>query len=431
MTLRSLGWALTSLVLISLTSPLIAQDAATADVENSKFQISGTVNSTAYVRSGPSETDYPTIKLDKGAQVTVVGERFDWLKIQPPADSFCYVAKAYVNRAGNGSFGMVTSTLYVRVGSDLNPLKTKVATKLEPNQRVQIIGEQDEYFKIKPPADVFFYINKQFVDPVKPLNAPAASASDQSAQPQSAPENSTPAVASSSSSSNDTSSSASPTTQPQANSSTPATQPSADAQAEFDRLENEYAQATEKPINEQPVEELLSGYQKLSTSDGMPESMRRICDFKINVLKTRAELKQQYVEAQKVQQAGKQKQVVLGVEQQEIEDRIKKNDVEFYTAVGTLRTSSLQVGPQTLFRLTDPASGRTVIYIRSDDPKLTQYIGQFIGVRGDVATDSQLSLRIITPTRFENVNPAKVGSSVASQIVPASLLPSGTASNND
>jgi hypothetical protein len=122
---------------------------------------------------------------------------------------------------------------------------------------------------------------------------------------------------------------------------------------------------------------------------------------------------------------------VLGVEQQEIEDRIKKNDVEFYTAVGTLRTSSLQAGPQTLWRLTDPASGRTVIYIRSDDSKLTQYIGQFIGVRGDVSTDSQLSLRIITPTVFENVNPAKVGSSVASQIVPPSLLPAGTASNND
>jgi uncharacterized protein YraI len=427
MTLRSLGWAFTSLVLISFTSRLVAQDAAPADVENSKYQISGTVNSTAYVRSGPSETDYPTVKLDKGAQVTVVGERFDWLKIQPPQDSFCYVAKAYVNRAGNGSFGIVTSTLYVRVGSDLNPLKTKVATKLEPNERVEIIGEQDEYFKIKPPADVYFYINKQFVDPVKPLTPTVASASDQTTPPQSSPDNSASAVATAGSTT------APSTTQPQSadNSAAPATQPTADAQAEFDRLENEYAQATEKPINEQPVEELLNGYEKLSSTDGLPESMRRICDYKVSVLKTRAELKDQYVAAQKVLEAGKQKEMVLGVEQQEIEDRIKKNDVEFYTAVGTLRTSSLQVGPQTLFRLTDPASGRTVIYIRSDDPKLTQYIGQFIGVRGDVTTDSQLSLRIVTPTVFENVNPAKVGSSVASQIVPPSLLPAGTASNNE
>src|SRR5450432_2710295 len=157
MTVRSLARAIfTSLVLVSLTSVLHAEDSAAPDVENSKFQIAGTVNSTAYVRSGASENDYPTMKLDKGADVTVVGERFNWLKIQPPPGSFCYVAKAYVNRAGNGSIGIVTSTLYVRVGSDVNPLKTKVATKLEPNERVEIIGEQDEYFKIKPPAGVYY-----------------------------------------------------------------------------------------------------------------------------------------------------------------------------------------------------------------------------------------------------------------------------------
>ncbi|HMB95188.1 MAG TPA: SH3 domain-containing protein, partial [Tepidisphaeraceae bacterium] len=436
MIVRSFSRAIfTSLVLLSLTSLVHAQDLAAADVENSKFQISGTVNSTAYVRSGASENDYPTMKLDKGADVTVVGERFNWLKIQPPPGSFCYVAKAYVNRAGNGSIGIVTSTLYVRVGSDVNPLKTKVATKLEPNERVEIIGEQDEYFKIKPPAGVYYYINKQFVDPVRPLahGAVVASAApgDQSTPPadNSSSNNST--------ASNDSSSGASPSTQPNSQvaeatpTTAPSTQPTADAQAEFDRLESEYSQATQKTINEQPVEELLAGYQKLSASDGLPESMRRICDFKVNVLKTRAELKAQYAGAQKVQEDGKQRQMILTAEQQEIQDRIKKNDISFYTAVGTLRTSSLQEGPQTLYRLTDPASGRTVIYLRSDDNKLGQYIGQFIGVHGDVASDTQLSLRIITPTAFETVNPAKVGTSVASQIVPASLLPGGVTASSE
>src|SRR5690242_11062752 len=68
-------------------------------IESSKFQAVGAVNANAvFVRSGPSENDYPVMKLDKGAQVTVVGARFEWLKIVPPDGSFCYVAKAYVEK---------------------------------------------------------------------------------------------------------------------------------------------------------------------------------------------------------------------------------------------------------------------------------------------------------------------------------------------
>ena len=53
-------------------------DTAPAEVENSKYQFAGAINSNAvYVRSGPSDNDYPTIKLDKGAEITVVGLRFD------------------------------------------------------------------------------------------------------------------------------------------------------------------------------------------------------------------------------------------------------------------------------------------------------------------------------------------------------------------
>ena len=154
-----------------LDSPLRTQ--ATDDIENAKFQATGAVNSNSvYIRSGPSENDYATMKLDKGAQVTVVGERFNWLKILPPEGSFCYLSKAYVNRAGNGSIGMVTGHVYIRVGSALNTLKTKTATTLEPNQRVEIIGEQDEYFKVKPTDEVYVYVNKQFVDFVG-LNDPS------------------------------------------------------------------------------------------------------------------------------------------------------------------------------------------------------------------------------------------------------------------
>src|SRR4051812_28742496 len=160
---------------ISLSAPAFAAPAdegqATAspvEVENAKNSFPGIVNSNAvYVRCGPAESYYPTLKLDKGARVTVVGMKLDWLKIVPPEGSFCYISKAFVDRTGDGTSGKVNKdSVNVRAGSALNSLKVVPLTQLSVGMEVKILGEQDEYFKIAPPeGKAFVYINKQFVDP--------------------------------------------------------------------------------------------------------------------------------------------------------------------------------------------------------------------------------------------------------------------------
>ncbi|MEZ0267228.1 MAG: SH3 domain-containing protein, partial [Phycisphaerae bacterium] len=96
-----------------------------ADVENSKFTTTGIIQSNAvFVRCGPGDNYYPTMKLDKGTKVKVVGARFDWLKVVPPEGSFCYVAKLYVDRHGVGQVGRVNKdSINVRAGSSLSALK--------------------------------------------------------------------------------------------------------------------------------------------------------------------------------------------------------------------------------------------------------------------------------------------------------------------
>jgi hypothetical protein len=421
------------------------------------------------------------MKLDKGAEVTAVGLRFEWLKVVPPEGSFCYAAKAYIDRHGDGRQGRVTSTLNVRVGSQLNELKAKIATKLEPGASVEIIGEEQEYFKIKPPTGVFFYVNKQFVDPVRavnlaqadpqkqagpqvPLPQPEQPSESQSQPPAPAPSDTGATAQDTTTTPTDTSNSGiasndpldttvtptapTPTPSPspspsytspsaavaqQRERTTPATQPvaAANEEAEFDRLEKEYADATLRPINDQPVAQLLEGYQKLSNSNTLPESLRRIAEFKVEVLKSRLEVQNQFAETQRVIDDMKTKQMALGAEQQELEQRIKDNDIQFYTAVGTLRPSSLQQGNETLYRLTDPSNGRTIVYLRSSDNKLAAMIGQFIGVKGEVQTEAQLNLRVVSPSEVEPVNPAKVGQSIAAQIVPPSLLPGGATAQTE
>src|SRR5438552_12709549 len=132
------AFTLSIAALLITPTPILRAEETAQEIENSKFSAVGSINANAvYIRSGASENDYPTIKLDRGQQVTVVGIKTDWLKIIPPDGSYCYVAKAYVEKRGDGSVGRVTNPLNVRVGSSLNAMKTKVAAKLDNGDDVK------------------------------------------------------------------------------------------------------------------------------------------------------------------------------------------------------------------------------------------------------------------------------------------------------
>ncbi len=125
-----------------------------------------------------------------------------------------------------------------------------------------------------------------------------------------------------------------------------------------------------------------------------------------------------------MQEAAAQREKSLKAEQQELAQQIKKNTVTAYTAVGTLRMSSFQSGSTTLYRLTDPDTGRTVVYLRSNDPQYASLLGKFVGVKGQVTDEEALSMKVLTnPTKVAEVQPAEVFKSVSAEIVPPSILP--------
>jgi len=414
-----------------------AQDVTAPAVDNAKFNFQGAINSGGVnVRSGPGDNYYATAKLDKGAPVTVVGIRFDWLKVTPPEGSFSYVAKAYVTRFGDGTKGKVDKPdLRVRAGSSQNAMKTTVQTTLNVGDEVTILGEADEYYKITPPAGVYLYINKQFVDAVKTIDpvasaTPAVAAGSTVAAPAAdikvvgttvtptAPDTTVKP---------DAAVAAAPSTQPTSTevALAPTTQPAPaapTAEATFDKLEADFIAMSSTPLDQQPLAESITGYEAL-TSSTLPESLKRIVDLRLATLKARLDAKGQFVALKKSQEEAAQRQVSMKAEQQELQDRIEKSKVSMFTAVGTLRTSSLQQGQTMLYRLTDPGTGRTVVYIRTNDTKYTALLGQFIGVKGDLATDQQLSIKVITPTDAVAVDQAKVNNGVTAEVIPPSLLP--------
>ncbi len=452
MSFRSLFIAAVALVVFPASLALAEDDKPQPTVENSKYHFLGSVNSgSVFVRSGPGEGYYPTQKLDKGAPITVVGIRFDWLKILPPDGSFCYISSAYVDRTGDGTVGRINrANVNVRAGSAINAMKTTVQMQLNQGDTVQIMGQEDEYLKIRPPTGCYLYVNKQFIDPVRAIPeeqpagqlaanggaaaaptapAPAAPASGsnpagpvQTATPTPAPQNPAPIAT------------ATPTTQPAQVAMAPTTQPATQPSAEelFGQFEADFIALSRQPLGDQNIAALSAKYQSIAKADDLSDTLKQVVQLRIATLAARTESQKKLAEARRLQREAEQKQLALTAEQQELQERLKASDVEIFTAVGTLQPSSLQIGGGTLYRLTDPATGHTVVYIRTNDAKVTGLMGQFIGVKGDATTDSQLSLRIITPTDAKVVDPAKVNSTVAAEIIPPSLLArqaSATSSN--
>src|SRR4051794_11769977 len=396
-----------------------AADAPAPDVETSRQPQLGRLNANALVYSGPGSHYYPTMKLPKDAEVIVVGVKKDWLKIQPPTDSFSYVPKAFVNVHGDGKQGKVTSKIIVRAGSSMVQAKGAVQTQLEPNQDVAIVGEADEYYKIKPPEGAFLFINREFVTPAGVAPKP------QSQQPQGPLADPRPTGPKAQPTGEETHP---PTTGPSGSevaggpASPPATQPGADYIAELQRLEADFAEMSKKPLTEQPVAEMLADYQKLASTPGVPEITRKIADVRASTLKVRADAVSQLEDAERKQKQFQDRMQAQRAEKQEIEERIKQLDIQVYAAVGTLRTSSLQVGKTTLYRLTDPGSGRTVVYVWGTDPKIGELLGQFVGIKGPMQADSRLNLKVVTPTATDAIDPAKVNVSVAAEVIPPSLI---------
>lgn len=392
--------------------PAVTAGAAGAEeVPNARYSFVGTVNGSGVnVRSGPAESYYPTAQLNKGDRVVVVGSKFDWLKIVPPKGSFSYISKKFVRQEAGSTVGVVTGTnVRVIAGSTMNQLKVQEQMKLSTDDKVTIIGDAEEFFKINPPEGAYLWVHKKFVDPVRqattketePPAAPAAGhgngitplirplTGEGAAGTQGESTELVPAV---------------PATPGQE----AALPPIGKASAELAKLNADYDAVQKQPIGERPLADLRKSYEALAARDDAAISVRRAAERRVATIKLLEEQQAELTAARKDATEFRAKQAEYENQRRQIETRIKQTGVTVYTAVGQLDTSSIQQGGQTLYRLVDPADGQTVVYIRTSDLAQTTMIGKYVGVRGEVVSDQQLSVKVISPMVMEAVDSSRV-----------------------
>ena len=153
----------------------------------------------------------------------------------------------------------------------------------------------------------------------------------------------------------------------------------------------------------------------------LPPNARKVAEYRANSLKLRKETLDQFLATKKMQAEIAQKQQDLKVEQEELQQRVAEVAVKRYAAIGRLVQSSLQIGNQTLYRLVDPATSRTIIYVRTGEKPLGDRLDQFGAIDGQVVTDEAAKLTYVQPTGVDVVDTKQVNIKVFGDYSPPSL----------
>ena len=152
----------------SPAAPLPA-DSAIAAVEGKAAgpasNIGTVTGNDVFVRSGFNQNYYPVTKLNKGDKVTILGEEFGWLKIAPPAGTYCLVEKDLLDKVDDQT-GVANGEAMVYTGSNIVSQRYAKQFRLAKGDKVQLIGETSDggFYKIQPPAGAALWIKADLVD---------------------------------------------------------------------------------------------------------------------------------------------------------------------------------------------------------------------------------------------------------------------------
>ena len=221
-------------------------------------------------------------------------------------------------------------------------MKIAALAKVNEGDDVTILGTEDEYFKIKPPEGSYVYVDKTFVDPLQVIPEPGQSAqplNPTGPTPPVAPGGVTPAIPGTVGPPPivDNTPPGPTTRDSQTAILLPTTKPAGDtvaATAKFDKLEADFTTASNKSITDQPLADLTAGYTAFEQDAGASPTQKRIADVRLSTLKLRTEARDEFLAVKQAQAKMQEREKSLKAEQTEIEDRIKQNDVTYYTVVG-------------------------------------------------------------------------------------------------
>lgn len=411
------AWA----IALGLSAVLIAANAAQGQAVPYQGMVVGT---NVYVRSGPSTGSYPVTKLSEPATVTVVEKvSEEWLAIQPVRGCYGVISAQYVQVDETGKIGTITGdAVLVRAAGELRTrdFDTPLGRR-NRGDRVRLIGRvvgadgRVEWYVIKPPSDMRFYISAQFVRPIGGETPPAAPTETPSAVPSAAetPPAETPVPAA-----------------PTAAVSSPVREELAALRA-IRALEKDLIAESAKPIDQRNFNDILARAEAIHLP---PDSrFRPVYESLMSYLREEVAL------VENTRQTERQMDAIL---RQATEKRVET----YYppvappaTAMGEVnRPYELQglLSVSMLYTLADPAQPRRYVvrnpqtkavlgYVQSTDGKvrLSDYEGKIVGIRGQIRFDDSISMKILEAESVTVLSSPPLEKPV--EVTPAPVKPEG------
>ena len=112
------------------------------------------------VRAGANANFEAVDKLEKGAEVVVLGRSYEWYKIQLPSSSDAFIRADYIEKhpANIGELTGDRVNLRARANSE-----SSAVGQLRKGDLVKLIEQTNGWWKIQPPAGSFAWVHSDFV----------------------------------------------------------------------------------------------------------------------------------------------------------------------------------------------------------------------------------------------------------------------------
>ena len=111
------------------------------------------------VRASDNKSSEVICQLSKGEEVSVLGRRGDWLKIDLPARSRVYIAKATVSKK-DGSATVIDDKANIRTAATKS---SAVVGRLPKDASVKIIREYLDWYEIEAPRGSYGWVFSSYV----------------------------------------------------------------------------------------------------------------------------------------------------------------------------------------------------------------------------------------------------------------------------
>jgi SH3-like domain-containing protein len=116
------------------------------------------------VRAGPNTNFEKIDKLDKGAQVVVIGRSYEWLKVQPLSTTRSYIRSDYLKISPGGDIALVVGN-NVNVRSQPNSDAATLG-EVKKGTVVRVLEQAQGWCRLAPVAGTAAWIHQDFLEKI-------------------------------------------------------------------------------------------------------------------------------------------------------------------------------------------------------------------------------------------------------------------------